>query len=896
LEQFIKLSARYAKSVLVGLLVVTAAFSWALKDLTVDISAEGMMLNDGPERAFYEQVTSSFGADTNVIIFVEDDDLFKPKKLEKLADLVRDLGGLGFVSDTQSLFTLTNLETSGGFLKTSAYLSVIPENEQTAYAIRDRALRNPFVRKNLLSDDGRAMAINVHIYEGKDKPGYEEQLTGQIQKLLDPLSADFKHIYQIGSPYVRTQVTEQIQHDQEFILPASVLALLLGLLVALRRVSAVLLPILTAGFSVIWVLGFMALTGIPVNVMTSIVPALLIIIGSTEDVHLLSEYNQSSEKSVVGAIGQMARRMSVAILLTFITSYLGFLSIAVNSIELLQQFGVVASTGLLFNFIITSSLIPASLKLFSRRNHTISCNHSENAYQRLMGSIYRFVSRHRVSTTIVLLLISLLSIVSAVSLQVNNNIMDYFDEQSDIRKRADYLKQRIAGMETLSVVLNSGIENTFLQLRYLGEIEEIQDYIKQSGDFDASFSFVDYLNMMNSEMDPDVEGEMILPEDDNIVREYSMFIKHSGVRQYINADFSQTQIIVRHNLASSLHLKQAVEKLQQFIDKQTDPGLEAGITGESILTSQAADSMAVGQAKSLLLMTVVIITIISVLFLNLKIGLLAIVPNLFPVIVLFGVMGFLQIPLDTGTAMIAAIAIGICVDDTMHFMARYNRQLRDVDDEEKAILKTIKKEATPITATSLALMLGFGVLALSSFRPVVHFGWLSAMVMMLALIADFIITPLMLSSVRLVTMWDVLSLRLRQRLLDECPLFRDMRRWEIKKLILASDVRDYRAGEVIIKRGDIGKEMFVILDGMAITHLPDGESTYLDVGSVFGEVALVSDVTRTADVMAKTDTQVLSLDMIVVRRISRMYPRTSLKFYMNVSAVLGRRFAPIMSQ
>ena len=306
--------------------------------------------------------------------------------------------------------------------------------------------------------------------------------------------------------------------------------------------------------------------------------------------------------------------------------------------------------------------------------------------------------------------------------------------------------------------------------------------------------------------------------------------------------------------------------------------------------------MAHAQAQSLLMMVVTIFLIVSLLFVNLKAGLIAVLPNLLPVVVLFGVMGFAGIPLDSGTSMVAAIALGICVDDTMHFMARYHRQLRVHKEEFAALQATVNAEAVPIIATSVALAAGFITLATSSFIPIVHFGLLSAMVICLALLATFLLTPLLLSRTRLISAWDLLSIRLRRDCLQQCALFRDMKVWQIKKVLLVNEVREYLPGEIIIEQGQPGKKVFIVLEGRAEVRKRRADDTLmrlntLAMGDTFGEVALLSKRPRTAQVRAVETTRVLGLSWDSIERLGKTFPHISVKLFRNLSAIVGDKLA-----
>ena len=205
----------------------------------------------------------------------------------------------------------------------------------------------------------------------------------------------------------------------------------------------------------------------------------------------------------------------------------------------------------------------------------------------------------------------------------------------------------------------------------------------------------------------------------------------------------------------------------------------------------------------------------TILFLRVKAGLLSLVPNLFPIVIIFGIMGFFDIPLNTGTAMIAAISIGIAVDDTIHLMVRYNNEMKRLNDQQEAMVVSLRSESTPVISTSLALALGFFILVVSNFMPIIYFGGLSAIVMMLALTGDLCLTPILLSTTKLITLWDMMSLDLKERVITESPLFRNMRPWQIKKIVLLAHLKEFAKNTPIIIKGETGRSMYLILDGGA---------------------------------------------------------------------------------
>jgi hypothetical protein len=293
-------------------------------------------------------------------------------------------------------------------------------------------------------------------------------------------------------------------------------------------------------------------------------------------------------------------------------------------------------------------------------------------------------------------------------------------------------------------------------------------------------------------------------------------------------------------------------------------------------------------------MIVVIWLVVTSLFVNWRAGVVAIVPMLLPILVFFGVMGFVGIPLDTTTSMVAAISLGVCDVHSLHFMARYHYHTREHGDERRALADTAREELLPIAGTSTALALGFATFSLSSFPPVVYFGLLSAMVMLVSLVATFTVLPILLSTTPLVTLWDLVTLEIKPAVLRQCDLFRGLRRWQVKRLVLMSGLRRFGDGETIVRQGEIARDMFVILDGGARAWRRDAGTPPtllrdMGPGEIFGELALVCATPRTADVVATGETRVLVLEWERVRRLGRVLPAITSPLFLNLASAIGRR-------
>lgn len=884
---------RHPLSVAAILLLGTLLSAWQLPKLQIYISPQALTIADSPSRQVHQRAIGTFGSDNIVIFYVSDRDLFAPHRIEALRKAVERINGLRCVSHTRSLFNVPHLREVDEMVLNDPFLAHTPTTPDAVDALRRAALANPFVHDNLLSQDGQTMAINVYIRPEANDPSFDARLTGNLDRVAQELEPLFDEVFHVGAPQVRGSIAERIWSDVRLIGPLSGLLLFLTLALVLRRVSGILIPLFTASISVVWTLGLMAAFGVSINVMTAIVPVLLIVIGSTEDIHLITEYYGGIARGLTRkrAVKLMIRRMGLAISLTFLTSFLGFLAIGFNPIQLVREFAWIAAMGLGIGFLVTVLSVPLLLSILGERR--IATRH-DSAHTRHHHSsrLVGWVLKRRRWVLGVSAAFVVISIWFGAGVRVNNSIMDYLASDSPVNAQIDTLQRQLAGIETFNILVDGHVQGTFEHVRYLKELQKIQGFIRDIGVFDTSLSFADYVSLVNSVVDD--EHRLDLPYEDDVVQTLTLFMNADHIRPYVSDDYSKANILVRHGLSSSAALAKELQALRDFIAHEVDPALDVTITGHSILSNEASDYLASSQAKSLLFMLLMIFAIIALLFLNPRAGLLAVVPNVFLVAGLFGLMGMVGTPLDAGSTMIAAIALGVSVDHTMHLLVRYYSLTRSRVEPVQALQQAAAIEFRPIFAATLSLAAGFLVMALSGFKPVVSFGVLSAFVMLLALYANFILTPALLSYVRLTTLWDVLSVPMRRGLKINCSLFRGMNELQIRHVLSFGNVRTYRAGSSVFDKGEAGRELYVLLSGeVRVCAGGDGGQRLitdrLPGDRIFGAAALVQGVGYICSAEVLRDTRLLVLDWERLQQILRFRPRTGSLLFRNLSVILAGR-------
>jgi len=904
MKKLLILFCRRAWLVLLGLLVISLLAATQLNKVRIELSADDLLVQNDPEREYYQEVSKTFSEEEVLLLYLGDEDLVTPVKLAQLVETINQLETLEFVERTESLFSVPHLKTVEGYLNKDPYFLAekLPQDAQAAQHILEMAVTNPFVKRNLLSEKQDVMAIAI-VLQSNLEDFNDQDIVGGINRVSEPLKSFYSTVFTVGYQHIRTEVATKIKQEQGDLFPLAVLALLICLFILLRQLVDILIPVMTASISILWTLGMMGFFDIPLNVVTSIIPILLIIVGSTEDIHLLSEFRRGQINGLekLDAIEKMAVKMGGIILLTFFTTYIGFFSITLSKIEVLSQFALLSATGLLFNFMITISLIPAILKLTgdwkldgkSRFFKTPDVGHSRPR------KYYSFIDKYRVFITASLVSIAVVAVYGISYIKVNHNPIDNLNDDSPVKGYFESVNDKLSGLESMSVVIESGIQDTFLKSRYIEELQKLQNFINEQPGIRSSTSFADYLSLLNGAFQE--LPYSILPESDEIVNELMLFLEYDRVSSYVTEDYSRARILVRHRLSSTEEIRTVVNKVQAYIDNNLDKGLNARLTGDSMLTLSATEAMITGQLKSILVLLLSIVLIISLLFMDWKVGLIAAVPNVFPVIVLFGVMGFFEIPLNIGTTMAAAIAIGLAVDNTMHFMLRYNNELKIKRSQMAAMYSTLENEALPVFATSLSLIGGFMVFIFSDFGPVQQFGYLSAIVMLTALIADFVITPLIISALRLITLWDMFSLDLRKEVIAKSLLFKNMRPWQIRKFFLYSRVQNFQAGDSIFGLDDSSDSIYLVLRGeVEIQHFNEARDLVfqelIPLGEVFGDIAMLTESQRTSEAVALKQTSLLLVTREGIMNATNYNPIIGARLFSNLATHVSLRFSKLINE
>ena len=888
------------------LIVATLLAAAGLPKLKVDTGVDSLIPASDPSRLIYQQVVGEFGSDNKTIIYIKDDDLWTPEKLSILEQLHREIEHVENVISVDSLFNLHTIHGRDGKIESRPVLSEAPTTVEEALAAKRRALENPLYKDNFFSDDGNVMSIIVSVMNVEDGQDFNRKIYNQLETLISVQRDDFEKIIQVGPPRINTELKDRLLDDFKLLGPLSAFILFFSILFFMRSGISAVIPVVTSFLAIIWTFGMLGWMGIPLNILSAMIPSLIIVIGSTEDTHMMAAYfrglqnNQDSPRDK--AVYYMCRHISLPLVLTVLTTVLGFSSNMFSSIGLIQHFAFASTFAMLANGIITILTVPLLLSVYGPEKNTSVINNEEsNSLPGRILKVFRYSQdNYPGSVLLFTAVLCIFFIYHASNLHVTNDPLSYIPGDSALIKDAKRIHDDLAGIKVIFITLDSNKDNAFKQPKNIYKLAEIQRFMDKQGIFDHSMSLADHLAFANREFRGEY-AELALPETRQLVAQYLMFFHRSDLDSYVSHDYSRANIVVRHDVNDSHTLNLYIDELQKVIEDIAGPGIKANIVSENLMVNQAAESLMVAQVKALILLLALIFFIMSAMFTSFRGGAIAMIPAIIPIAMMFGVMGYLDIPLNPGTAMVAVIAIGIAIDGTIHLLARYNELCRHTSDYIGAVNTAVKEEATPLIVSSIALSFGFGILLFSNFTVVAQFGALAAATMLFSIYANLLITPIIMARVRLVGLYQIIGMSIDKKVLEGSPLFKNMTNYQRRKAVLISELSEFEEGDLLVEQGTIGRDMYLILSGEAEVIRQDGSNqshklATLSPGTIFGEIGYIRETERTADVKALSKISALRFDYERMQKDLKFFPNIVAKLNFNISYILGERLADMVSQ
>lgn len=727
--------------------------------LRIDPSLNEMLPEDDDARRFYEELLDRFGSDDVVVVALRSPALFSPAGLEALARASRAVEKIDGVHHVDGLANALRIRPFEGDVEIAGYLEPMPESQAEADRLREALLADPLRAGSFVSRDAAASAILVTF----ERLSEEELLArGLDLAVLEAArtAAPGMEVFLAGTPHIKAEVARLLTTELTTMVP--VVFLLMSALSCsfFRSLRVGLVPIAAVGLGLVWTLGAMGWAGHDLNIVTTLIPPLVLALGFAYAAHVVSGFQQA------GALGDQGRgasrsaraalaRVAFPVAFTALTTAAGFLSLGTNDLAVVRGFGFFAAVSTLATFLVALTLVPLLLTRGGTGTEVdvgaavdagadAMPETSTGWLDRRLDALVRFDLRHANGILVAALLLVGGALFGATRIEVNLPVIENFGRDTEIRRAYREVDRLFGGANQFYVMLRAEQAGAFEDPAWLREIAGLQAWLEAQPEIGGTTSVVQYVEVLNEALGVgagDPPGRHI-PETAKAVAQLLLFGGNEELDVLIDRAHRTATILVRSTATETREFDILARRIDARL-AELPAGLTGQTTGNAILLTRAADRISRGQAMSLLLASAMIGLLLIGYFRSLRLGLLALVPNMIPVVLYFGLLGWTGVTLNNATALMGSIVLGIAVDDTLHLLVEYRRALAQTGDPARALQEAVRHVGRAITCTTLAVCLGLLVVGTSELRNQAEFGLLGAATLAIAWLVDLTFTPVL---------------------------------------------------------------------------------------------------------------------------------------------------------
>jgi CRP-like cAMP-binding protein len=512
---------------------------------------------------------------------------------------------------------------------------------------------------------------------------------------------------------------------------------------------------------------------------------------------------------------------------------------------------------------------------------------------RAADGLASFSSDGRRQLIAVYFVVMAVALVGMTQIRVAIKFPGNMDPEHPVRVDWEQINARLGGASPLSVILETDLPEGILEPTNLAAIRSLQEWMEEQPDVGETASIVDFLMVLNRALHAGDPAHFTVPESRRLASQLLLFGAGRQSQRLIDAPRETTLLLVNATVGDSDKITQLVDRIQVRL-AELPSSVRATVTGSGALLYRAQDDVSRGQLISISAAFVFIYAILVVMFTSFRVGLLALFPNVLPILIYFGALGASGVTLNPSTSLVGCLALGIAVDDTIHFFVRFNAEARRLADEAKGARTALRALMRPVTFTSLGLCLGFLVLTSSELGSQVQFGLLSAFTIAVAWLVDVTLSPALCSGLRIVTLWDLLTLDIGSEPQKEIAIFKGLSLRQTRIVALMGRLIDAPAGQKVFHAGEPGRGLYVMISGEVRTWVSrqEGEATLgrYERGEILGEVGLFhGEYAAHCDV--EQDARMLRLSSECLEQLGRRYPRVAATLHGNLNETLAARLA-----
>ncbi len=779
---------RHCYKTLLAMLLFLAILLSQIPKITIDVSTEGFLHESDPVLMDYNAFRDQFGRDEMIIIAIRSEDVFGEEFLRKLKRLHEELvDNVPFVEDITSLVNARSTRGEADELIVEDLMQNWPETDVQREILRKRVLANPLYQNLLISAAGKfttiviktqtysSEGVEIDVLEQFDEnsgtdsdpsemPNGESQdvarayltdaensqVVGAINRIVEKYRASDFQIDIAGSCAVTHFLKRSMFKDMRKFMSLALLTIAVFLYIMFRRVTAMVFPLLIVLLSLLSTIAIMAIFKAPIKIPTQILPSFLLAVSVGYSVHILALFyhhfrkHRSKEEAITYAIGHSG----LAVLMTAVTTAGGLFSFATSEVAPIADLGRFAGFGVLLAMLYTIILLPALFGIVPLKpTRWDQRAHKTTVTDRLLSAVGNIATKYPYVILIVSAGIIALSGAGLMMVRFSHDVLRWFPKENPVRIATEKIDKELRGSIGLEVVVDTGKENGLYDYDLLKRLDNTTAYLEKVRVDDIfvgkAWSLTTILKETHRALNENREEFYTIPSGRKLIAQELLLFENSGsddLEDFTDSQFAKARLTLKVPFKDAIGYSQFIDVVRKHL-YSIFPDIDITITGMTALLFRTVTNAMAGMKKSYIYALIVITLLMIFLIGRVRIGLLSMVPNLSPIVITLGLIGWFNIPLNLFTMLVGNIAIGLAVDDTIHFMHNFRRYFETHKDAKKAVMQTLHTTGRAMLVTSCVLSIGFFIFMFATMDNLFYFGLLTGFTIIMALLADYFIAP-----------------------------------------------------------------------------------------------------------------------------------------------------------
>ena len=738
----------WARYIMLLVIAITLPMLYQWKNITFSYEFEDFLPQNDDNAQIFKDFKERFASDNDFLLLAleKKSGIFDSTFLKKVEKIESDIAKIDDVTAVRYILSMSEFRFMPGGLVVEipyVHLDSMRLEKDSVRIYSHEELVNQFV-----SENGRSLCLFIKHTDFLSKER-SDILSDKLYALLDKAELDDYHL--IGRVVGQRYYVEKMMSEMMLFISISVILVILFLWIAFRSIWGILLPQVVLYLSAIWVIGSMGLFNEPINILLVLLPSILFVVGMSDVIHLVSKYidNMRDGMSKNDAVINAVKEIGLATLLTSLTTAIGFISLIVIPVKPIQSFAIYVSLAVVITFIITILTLPALFIL--SKAPVVAEKYKNPIWHRVLAKTFKWTLRNRKTIPLAFLVVFGISVYGITKLESNNFLMDELKDDNPVKMSFNYMDDNYGGIRPfeLMIELKNPEQNQFWDKEVLKDFERVQDYLEDEYGVQRLTSLITILKTANRSFKSGLHSNYKLPENKGDIARFKKQLERLENGQILRLVVDSTQQFARITGTipdwGNKKVTAKNQELEHFLKNELkSPYFDVKLTGTAHLLDLNLKTLSYNMMQGLILASVIIAVLMALLYRSFTMTIISLIPNMLPLVVVAGLMGYMGINLKISTAITFTIAFGIAVDDTIHFLSKLKLELIKGKSLLRALRTTYITTGKAIILTSLVLLAGFFMLILSDFEGTFAMGALVSLSLFIALLADLMLLPLLL--------------------------------------------------------------------------------------------------------------------------------------------------------